>query len=183
MDFYSFFKLLHVLCAIAWVGGGMTLLASALFNIRDRGPSEAIRVSQTMGSLAMRWFLPASGLTFIFGLIVTFFGGLWSEAWVILGLAGFLSTFLTGHFVLRVRAEKMGALVAEGRETEAVDEGLALLRVSKFDYTVILVVVADMVLKPSWTDFVTLGLFAAIIAISAWFFVFRDASTPQPAAA
>jgi uncharacterized membrane protein len=179
MDFYSFFKLLHVICAIAWVGGGLTLLASAIFNVRDHGPAGAIRSSQMMGSLAMRWFIPASGLTLVFGIIATTLGGMWGEAWVILGLAGFAATFLTGHFILRVKAERMGALMTNGNEAEAVAEGMALLRVSKFDYTVILLVVADMVLKPVWTDFVTLGAFAAIIAVAAYLFLFR----PEPAAA
>jgi uncharacterized membrane protein len=172
MDFYSFFKLLHVICAIAWVGGGMTLLASAIFNVRDHGPAAAIRSSQQIGSLAMRWFLPASGLTLVFGIIVTILGGLWGEAWVIIGLLGFAATFLTGHLVLRVRSQKMGALMREGREAEAITEGMGLLRVSKFDYTVILVVVADMVLKPGWTDFIVLGLFAIALAAGAYFFLF-----------
>lgn len=183
MDFYSFFKLLHVLCAIAWVGGGLTLLVSAVFNIRDRGPAEAIRASQLVGSLAMRWFLPASGLTFVFGAIVTVLGGLWSEAWVIIGLAGFASTFLTGHFVLRVKAEQMGEMMRQGREPDAIEAGLELMRVSKFDYTVILVVVADMVLKPGWTDFVTLGLFAAALAAGAYFFLFAPQAEAQPTSA
>jgi uncharacterized membrane protein len=183
MDFYSFFKLLHVISAIAWVGGGLTLLASAIFNVRDRGPAEAIRTAETIGSLAMRWFLPASGLTLVFGIITTFLGNLWSEAWVILGLIGFAVTFVTGHFFLRVKATRMGELMKAGREDEAVAEGLALLRVSKFDYTVILVVVAAMVLKPVWTDFVTLGLFAAIIAGAAAYFVLIEPYQPRAAPA
>jgi uncharacterized membrane protein len=175
MDLYSIFKLLHVITAIAWVGGGMTLLASAIFNVRDSGPAAAIRSSQLIGSLAMRWFLPASGLTLIFGLVATFLGNLWSEAWVTIGLAGFAATFLTGHFILRVKALRMGELMKDGREDEAVAEGLALLRVSKFDYTIILIVVADMVLKPVWNDLVTLGIMAAIVAVVAYFFLFRPA--------
>lgn len=183
MDLYTVFKLLHVLTAIAWVGGGLTLLASAIFNVRDNGPASAIRSSQLTGSLAVRWFLPASGLTFVFGLIAAVLGNLWGEAWVILGLAGFASTFLTGHFVLRVKAEKMGALMNGGREDEAVAEGLGLLRVSKFDYTVILLVVADMVLKPAWSDIVTIGAMAAILAAAAYTFVFREQATAEPSAA
>lgn len=183
MDFYSIFKLLHVLTATAWVGGGLTLLVSAVFSIWDHGPAEAIRTSKLMSSLAMRWFLPAAGLTFVFGLIVTFLGNLWAEAWVILGLAGFLSSFLTGHFVLRVRSEQMNELMREGREADAIATGLGLMRVSKFDYTVILLVVADMVLKPGWSDVVTLGLFAAILAVAAWLFLLRGDASPSPTTA
>lgn len=181
MDAYSVFKLLHVLCAIAWVGGGLTLLVSAILNIRDSGPDAAIRASQMMGSLAMRWFLPASALTLVFGLIVAFLGNLWSEAWVILGLCGFASTFLTGHFVLRVKAQRMGRLMDEGRSAEAVAEGMALLRVSKFDYTVILLVVADMVLKPAWSDLAVLAIMAAVLAAGAIGFLVLGSTRPAQA--
>jgi uncharacterized membrane protein len=34
MDFYTVFKLLHVLCALAWVGGGLTLLAASILASR-----------------------------------------------------------------------------------------------------------------------------------------------------
>ena len=180
MDFYSFFKLLHVISAIAWVGGGLTLLASAIFNVRDHGPAEAIRAAQSMGSLAMRWFLPASGLTLVFGIITTFLGNLWGEAWVILGLIGFAATFLTGHFGMRVKSIRMGELMKQGREDEAVAEGLSLLRVGKFDYTVILLVVAAMVLKPVWTDFVTIGAFAAILVAVAAYVIFIEPYRSHP---
>jgi uncharacterized membrane protein len=178
MDFYSVFKLLHVITAIAWVGGGLILTAMAIFNIRDHGPAEAIRTTQQISALSMRWFLPASALTFVFGAIVTTVGGLWSEAWVVLGLVGFAATFLTGYFVLRVRIDRTEALAAEGRADEATTEALALLRVSKFDYTVILLVVADMVLKPSWTDFATLGTFAAILVAGAVYFLVLEPRRP-----
>lgn len=183
MDFYSVFKLLHVISAIAWVGGGLTLIASALFNIRDEGPAAAIRTSQLMGSLAMRWFLPASGLTLVFGLVTAFLGNLWGEAWVLIGLAGFASTFLTGHFILRVKAMKMGVLLGAGREDAAVAEGLALMQVSKFDYTVILLVVMDMVVKPSWSDFGVLAVMAIIVAAAAVFFLMRPVRQGQAHAA
>jgi uncharacterized membrane protein len=183
MDFYSFFKLLHVISAIAWVGGGLTLLASAIFNVRDHGPAEALRAAQAMGSLAVRWFLPASGLTLVFGIITTSLGNLWGEAWVILGLIGFAATFVTGHFILRVKSIRMGELMKEGREDEAVAEGLALLRVGKFDYTVIVLVVAAMVLKPVWTDFATIGAFAAILIAAAAYLVFVEPYRPRPAPA
>jgi hypothetical protein len=148
--------------------------------VRDHGPAEAIRAAQSTGPLAVRWFLPASGLTLVFGIVTTFLGNLWGEAWVILGLMGFAATFLTGHFVLRVKSIRMGELMKQGREDEAVAEGLALLRVGKFDYTVILLVVAAMVLKPVWTDFVTIGAFAAILVAVAAYIVFIEPYRPHP---
>lgn len=175
MDLYSIFKLMHVIAAIAWVGGGLTLIAQATFKIRDEGPLEVIRSTQSMGLMAVRWFLPASALTLVCGLIATFLGNMWSQAWVILGLAGFAATFVTGHFVLRVKAENTGRLLEQGREGEAVKEALALLRVSKFDYTVVLMVVVLMVLKPQWEDQATLGLIAGTIGFAGLVFLLPPA--------
>ena len=43
MDFYAIFKLLHVVAALAWVGGGLTLLAFSL--MVSNSTDEAARFS------------------------------------------------------------------------------------------------------------------------------------------
>ncbi len=178
MDFYLLFKFLHVLTALAWVGGGLTLLAQALFAMHDGGEREALKLGRTMSTLDKRWFMPASMLTLVFGVLATSFGNLWGEPWVILGLMGFASTFITGFFVFRTKGMIIGKLLAEGREDEALPHARTVLRVAKFDYTVMLVVIADMVLKPYWTDYVTLGLFIAALTLGAILFL-----RPTPAQA
>ena len=183
MDVYSIFKFLHVICAIAWVGGGMTLLVNSLFAIADKGEMETLRTLDVMNGLAKRWFVPASMLTLVFGVVTATAGGMWSDLWVLLGLAGFASTFITGIVVFEPLGKQVSALVAEEKFDEALVKGRTLLRVAKFDYTVMLVVIADMVLKPYWTDFTILGLFAAILAAGAFFFLLGGKpATPQQVA-
>ncbi|MGP9765245.1 DUF2269 family protein [Halomonas sp. AOP13-D3-9] len=181
MDLYSSFKLVHVIAATAWVGGGLTLIAQAIFRIREAGPREVLEVTRNMGLLALRWFLPSSALTLLSGLLMALLGGLWTQAWIVLSLAGFAVTFLTGHFILRVRGEKVFALQTEGREHEAVQEALALIRVSKFDYAVVLMVVVLMVLKPQWNDPAFIGGIAAVIACAGFVFLLppKRRSTPR----
>jgi len=184
MDWYTIFKFLHIVAALAWVGGGMTMLAQSLFAIRDRGELETLRALDAIGSMGKRWFIPASLLTVIFGVVMTSLAGLWSELWILLGLAGFASTFFTGLLVFEPMAKRVRDLVAAGRESEAVDVGRALLRIAKFDYAVMFVVVADMVLKPYWTDYATLGAMAATVVVAAALFLVPRAARPalQPAA-
>lgn len=184
MDFYSIFKFLHIAAAIAWIGGGVTLCAMGIFAERAKNDEDMLRALGGVGFMANRWFVPASLLTLVFGIVMAFLGGLWSELWVILGLVGFAATFLTGHFVLRIKAMAAGKLIAEGKQAEAAVEGRALLQVAKFDYVMLFSVVADMVLKPSWGDFVTLALFATVLAAAAYFFLFAGARRVemQPAA-
>lgn len=164
MDFYTIFKFLHVLSAIAWVGGGMTLLVSSIVTMQSQGDEAVLRSLDTMNGLGKIWFIPASLLTVIFGAIATTFGGLWGDFWVLLGLAGFLNTFLTGLLIIEPKGRQIQAMLDAGDTPRAIAEGRKLLSIGKFDYTVMLVIVADMVLKPYWSDFVTIGLFAIVIA-------------------
>jgi len=171
IDLYSLFKFLHVVCAIAWVGGGMTLLANSIFAIADKGEMEVLRTLDVTNGLAKRWFIPASMLTLVFGAITATFGGLWTDAWVLLALAGFASTFITGIAVFEPLGKQVRELVKADQLDAALVKGRILLRVAKFDYTVMLVVIADMVLKPYWSDLIILALFAAILAAGAFFFL------------
>lgn len=183
MDIYSIFKFLHVLTATAWVGGGLTLLAFNMLVVRAKGDEALFITLDMMNGLGKTWFVPASLLTVLFGVIATTLGGMWLELWVILGLAGFTSTFLTGLLILEPTGRKIGEAMAQGRTDEALAAGQRLMRIARFDYTVILVVVADMVLKPHWTDFPTLIVFAAAIGAGAYFFLYGGKLPARPQAA
>ena len=57
----------------------------------------------------------------------------------------------------------MGEIIARDGMTPAVlDVGRRILRVARFDYTVMLIVVADMVLKPTSGD---TGILAAMVVL------------------
>jgi uncharacterized membrane protein len=183
MDLYSILKLLHVIAALAWVGGGLTMLAQAIFAVRDKGEAETIRSIEAQGALAKRWFIPASLLTVIFGVALAFVGGLWDQLWIILGLIGFAATFITGIAVFEPTAKSMNVLMSEGREDEAVMLGRRMLRIAKFDYTVMMLVIADMVLKPTWTDYPLLAVMAAVLIAGAAIFLFGFGRRPQAQAA
>jgi uncharacterized membrane protein len=182
MDAYSIFKFLHIAAAMAWVGGGVTIFAMAIFAERAKDDAELMRILGSIGILANRWFVPSSLLTLVFGIVMAFLGGLWGELWVILGLAGFAATFVTGHFVARVKAMKAGQLMGEGKLAEAAAVGRQLMQVAKFDYTMLFLVVADMVFKPHWTDYLTLGIFGAVLVVAAVIFL-PGARNPAPQAA
>lgn len=181
MDFYTIFKFLHVLTALAWVGGGLTLLAASSMASRASSQQGMFAGLDVMNRLGKTWFVPASLLTVIFGAITTTLGGMWGDLWVLIGLAGFAATFLTGLTIIEPQGRKIGAMLEAGRTDEAMQGGERLLTVSKFDYTVMLVVVADMVLKPQWTDFVVIAIFAGVLAAGAIAFLL-PALRPEPAA-
>lgn len=171
MDLYTVFKFLHVITAIAWVGGGLTLLAANIIATRVEGEASAAKVFDVMNVLGKTWFVPTSFLTVIFGAIAATLGGMWGEFWVILGLAGFASTFLTGVLFIEPQGRRIGAAMAEGRIEEARAAGRNLMQIARFDYTVMLVVIIDMVFRPGWTDFLTMALMALIVVTGAIVFL------------
>lgn len=171
MDFYTIFKLLHVLCALAWVGGGMTLLVASLLASRANNDAGLMAGLDLMNRLGKTWFVPASLLTVVFGAVVATLGGMWGELWVILGLAGFASTFLTGLLLLEPEGRRIGALVEAGDMDGAVAGGRRLMTVGKFDYTVMLMVIVDMVVKPGPGDVAVLGVMAVAVIAGAVVFL------------
>ena len=172
MDFYSIFKFLHVICAIAWVGGGMTLIAAHVLATRANGDAEFFSSLNIMNALGKTWFVPASMLTLVTGILTTAMGGMWFSLWVLLGLAGFAWTFFTGIRFIEPSGRKIAETVAAGRTDEALIAGKRMMQIIKFDYTVMLVVIADMVLKPHWTDIPLLVLFVAVLGAGAYFFLY-----------
>jgi hypothetical protein len=171
MDLFTVFKFLHVAAAIAWIGGGVTMFAMGIFAASRNDEAEMMHVLGNVGFMANRWFVPASLVTLVCGIVMATLGGLWADAWVVLGLVGFAGTFLTGHFVLRIKAMEAGKLMGEGRVAEAAEVGRKLMQVAKFDYTMLFTVVALMVFKPAWGDLIELALLAIVLAVAAFLFL------------
>jgi uncharacterized membrane protein len=163
MDWLIIVKYLHVVSAVCWVGGGVVLFfAGLLAEMRkdDTGTSSVLKLVVILSPI---WFIPASLLTLIFGVIMAFGYGLWGEAWIILGLLGFLTTFSIGFFVLKPTSEAFTAHYEAGRHAEARTQGLKMLAVSKFDYVLLFTVIFDMVFRPSWSDIVPLIIIAIAV--------------------
>ena len=180
---YTIIKYIHILGAIAWIGGGVTLCALGLFAVARNDESEMLRALQSVGVLANRWFVPASLITLVCGIAMAFIANLWGEGWVVLGLIGFAATFVTGHFGLRPLAMKISARAEAGDMAGAAAEGKRMLQIAKFDYTMLGMVVADMVLKPQWTDFIQLGVIAGVLVVGAALFLAPLAARTPAAAA
>jgi uncharacterized membrane protein len=169
MDWYAIFKFLHVAAAVCWVGGGVVLMFQGLVAARasDRA-AQMIVVKQTAG-LANNWFIPASMATLIFGIVTATLGNSWGDAWVILGLAGFAATFCTGFFGIRPLADRIAKAEADGKD--GGDYGAKMLQIAKFDYVMLFTVIADMVLKPQWSDVVLLVVMAVVLVVGAVLFL------------
>ncbi len=172
MDGYTILKVLHVGLAIVWLGGGMAMLILGMRADRARDDAELVRVVQNVIYMASHVFVPSALGVVIAGVVMVFLGQDWSDLWVILGLVGFAITFSMGKFVIEPRAKRMIEVVGkEGVGQGAVQIGKEIIAIAKFDFAMLFVVMADMVLKPQLQDWPTLVVMALVVVGSAVIFL------------
>ena len=171
MTFYEVLLFVHVLGVAIWLGTGFALLV-----LGDRfgrtGDNQALQSLFGQSEwLATRIFIPVSLLALATGVLLVLEGP-WAfdQLWVLLGLAGFAATFLTGLLLIKPESERIGAMLGREGMTPAAARAIgSMFARQRIDYTVIALVVADMTLKPTSDDVLTLilmvGVLAAIVAL------------------
>jgi uncharacterized membrane protein len=148
---YAFFRLIHVAVAVFWVGGGVLLVVLALRAERTNEPEEMATTARQASFVGERFFAPAGLIVLLMGIammINTDWG--WGSFWIVAGLVGYAATFITGVVVLSPQAKRVAALLeqkgAAAAETQAAIRRILLI--ARIDIGVLLLVVADMVVKP-----------------------------------
>ena len=150
-DWYAVFRVLHVVLAVFWVGGGLLLTMLGLRAERSDDPNEIATLARQAAFAGERLFAPAGMLVLLAGIammINTNWG--WGKFWIVIGLVGYASTFVTGLAVLSPLAKKVDELMStEGPTAPATQAAIRrILLVARFDIAVLLLVVADVVTKP-----------------------------------
>jgi uncharacterized membrane protein len=150
-NWYSLFKAVHVTFAVVWVGGGVLLVILALMAERTGDPEQLAGVARQAAFAGERIFAPAGLVVFLMGIammINTNFG--WGKFWVVVGLIGYVATFVTGIAVLAPLARRINVSIEERGPT--APETIALIQrillIARVDIAVLLIVVLDMVTKP-----------------------------------
>jgi Predicted integral membrane protein (DUF2269) len=151
---YSLYKWIHVTVAVFWVGGGLLLTILGLKAEVSSDPNEIATLARWAAWVGERLFAPAGLVVLAMGVAMLVYGGdpilHWSKFWVIVGLVGYASTFLTGILVLSPQAKRIAEL-SESKGTTAPETIAAVRRIlliARFDIAVLLLVVADMITKP-----------------------------------
>ncbi len=150
-NWYSLFKWIHVMFAIVWIGGGMMLMIFGLRAERESDPDNLMIVVRQAIFAGEKIFAPAGLVVFLMGIammINTNWG--WGHFWIVVGLIGYASTFITGIAILSPMARKIDAAAKEHGASSPVTQALAArtLMIVRVDLAVLLIVVADMVTKP-----------------------------------
>ena len=137
--------------AVAWVGGGLTLTILGMRAERSNDPDEMATIARQAAFVGERIFAPIGLIVFLAGIAMVINLDLgWGTSWIVVGLVGYAITFLTGLLVLSPLAKRVAHLIgtkgAEDAETQAAIQRILLI--ARVDIAVLLLVVADMVLKP-----------------------------------
>jgi uncharacterized membrane protein len=150
-NWYAAFKAVHVVFAVIWVGGGMTIMTLGLRAQLSNEASSVVTIAQQAAFMGEKVFAPAGLVTFLMGIAMmvnTSWG--WGHFWIVAGLIGYASTFLVGVGVMSPLAKKIESSARENGpehpETLALIDRIMLI--GRFDLAVLLLVVVDMVTKP-----------------------------------
>ena len=168
MDWYIILKFLHVASAVIWIGGAFVMIMLGAKAERSKDDSQLVGVVLQVAWAGERIYVPASISTLVFGLAVATIGGLWGNLWVILGLVGVAITIGLGIAVLTPRAKKVETGFKAGGATPAVVAlSREILTIAKFDAVLLFTIIADMVLKPEASDWVTLAIMVLVLIAAA----------------
>ncbi len=148
---YALFRVVHVTGAVFWVGGGILLTVLGVRAEMSSDPTEIVTLARWAGWVGERLFAPASGIVFAMGIamMININWG-WGKFWVVVGLIGFASTFVTGIAFLSPQSKRVHELSETKGATapETIAAIKRILLISRIDIGVLLIVVADMVTKP-----------------------------------
>lgn len=151
-DLYDLLKYLHIVAAVVWVGSGLFV---QYYSSRLRRAEDPVRLgafAKDIEAAGKQLLAPASVTVLVMGLLMVWYAPFlgFSQTWILIGIAGFIATFITGNFFLGPTAGGIGAVIdAEG---PASPNAQALIRrivlVSRIDQVVLLLVILAMVFKP-----------------------------------
>ena len=150
---YNIYLAIHVLAAVTWVGGDITLTTLGIVFER-RAEGETLGALGRMGAwIGTRVYTPALFVTLAFGIALMVEGDLdWGQFWVLFGLVGWVIAAVVGvGFV----GPELGR-IDEAARTHGPDSAEVARRVQRlfmifrFDTALLMLIVLNMAAKPSF---------------------------------
>jgi len=147
---YQWYLAVHILAAVIWVGGALTV---QLLAIRAARPNAALQIGSLASEIewvGTRVFIPSSLILVVMGFLLIHEGSWDYKFFIVFALAVWIASFLVGAAFLGPQSRKLSADV----ERHGPDSAQARARlqriflVSRIELVFLLLVVLDMVLKP-----------------------------------
>ena len=164
MTWYTFFKSVHVIMAVIWVGGAVTIQTYAFRIMRTGDGRRQADFAKDTEFVSTRVFIPST-LVLLVAAIGLMANGNWSwgQNWTVLGLVAFALSFVVGAGYLGPESGRIAAVIeSEGPESpEALRRIRRILVISRVELVVLLAVIVNMVVKPTGNA----GWFWGILAV------------------
>jgi uncharacterized membrane protein len=152
LTLFSTLKFLHIVAAIIWVGGviTLTLLNARLASTRNGAAMAAL--ASVGGFFGQKVFGPAAGVTFLAGLATALNAGFpMRSVWIIWGFLVILLSIALNAALIRPTAQRIGALAAtpdgDGGQVAALQRRLWML--TALNIVLLLSAVWAMIAKPT----------------------------------
>jgi uncharacterized membrane protein len=152
-SWYLAFKAVHVVAAVLWIGGGAFLTFMAIATERAEDPGRLIEVAKQAEWGAQRIFVPASFVVLAMGIAMTINGDLdWGQFWLVFGLIAWAISTAIGIGFLTPRIKRLTVLLQDhdARDPEVQAVVTPLLLAARLDIALLLLIVIDMTVKPSF---------------------------------
>ena len=150
---YYVYLAIHVLSAVVWVGGDVTLTTLGIVFER-RGEGETLGALGRMGAwIGTRVYTPTLVVTLVFGIILMQKGNFdWGEFWVVFGLVGWAIAAVVGvGFVGPELGRIDEAARTHGPDSPEVARRVKrLFMIFRFDTALLILIVVNMAAKPSF---------------------------------
>ena len=160
MTWYTFFKSIHVITAVVWVGGATMIQAYAVRILATGDGKRQADFAKDTEVVGMRLFMPASLILFAAAIaMMVNLHWSWSQNWIVLGLIAFGLSFVIGAGFLGPEGGRLAALIEQhGPDAPIVKARIRrILTVSRCELVVLLTVIVNMVVKPGRPERLVLG--------------------------
>ncbi len=151
MTWYTFFKSVHVITAVIWVGGAAMIQAYAFRILRTGDGKRQADFAKDTEVVGMRVFIPASLILFLaaIGMMVNLHWS-WNQNWIVLGVIAFGLSFGLGAGFIGPESGRIAELIEQqGPDSPAVQARIRrILTISRCELIVLLTVIVNMVVKP-----------------------------------
>jgi uncharacterized membrane protein len=148
---YELWLAIHILCAVIWVGGGVSVHVLGRWTIRRGDPEQIVAFNRDAVKLGNVFYAPLALVLIVAGvLLVEEVGYSYGDLWITLGFLGWLFSLAVGIAFYPQQARKVAATVTAGGPAapEAQAKIRRILLVNSIEITILLLVVVDMAVKP-----------------------------------
>jgi uncharacterized membrane protein len=148
---YELYLSLHLVCAVLWVGGGVSLHVLGRWVAKSGDDEALLAFNRNALKLSARFYAPLAIVLLVAGiLLVNEVGYEYSELWISLAMLAWVLSLVLGVAFYPREGRRIEAAVADGGPSAAgVRRGInRVLTVNAIEVTILLAVVVDMAVKP-----------------------------------